>query len=176
MSLHLGWVCAKRWASLAPRQRVAKGESQGTSKCCINASSYPKLALFVLAFLCNRCFQWAVVQTGEFQLAKPKTKSSQKLTKSALIQAILNDMGEGWVRKDILKVLDSLTRLGHTELKKRGEFVLPGFAKFVLVKKPATPARQGINPFTKEPTTFAAKPARRVIKARPVKALKDSVA
>jgi len=109
-------------------------------------------------------------------MAKPKTKATKKLTKGALIQAILDDMGEGWARKDVVKVLESLTQLGHTELKKRGEFVLPGFAKFVLIKKPATPAREGINPFTKEPTTFAAKPARKVIKARPVKAIKDSVA
>lgn len=115
-------------------------------------------------------------QTGEFQLAKPKTKSVKKLTKSTLIQAILSDMGEGWARKDVVKLLDSLTQIGHTELKKRGEFVLPGFAKFVLIKKPATPARQGINPFTKEPTTFAAKPARKVVKARPAKAIKDAIA
>ena len=109
-------------------------------------------------------------------MAKAKTKSAKKLTKGALIQAILDDMGDGWARKDVVKVLDSLTQLGHAELKKRGEFALPGFAKFIVIKKPATPARQGINPFTKEPTTFAAKPARKVVKARPIKALKDSIA
>jgi len=109
-------------------------------------------------------------------MAKSKTKSVKKLTKSALVQAILADMGEGWARKDVIKVLDSLTQLGHTELKKRGEFVLPGFAKFIVIKKPATPAREGINPFTKEPTTFAAKPARKAVKARPIKALKDTIA
>jgi hypothetical protein len=37
-------------------------------------------------------------------------------------------------------------------------------------------ARKGINPFTKEPTIFKAKPARKVIRARPVKAVKDAVA
>ncbi len=52
---------------------------------------------------------------------------------------------------------------------------MPGFSKFAVVKRAATPARAGINPFTKEPTTFAAKPARKVVKARPVKALKDAV-
>lgn len=109
-------------------------------------------------------------------MAKPKTKSAKKLTKGALIQAILGDMGEGWARKDVVRVLDSLTQLGHAELKKRGEFMLPGFAKFIVIKKPAAPAREGINPFTKEPTTFAAKPARKVVKARPIKALKDSIA
>jgi DNA-binding protein HU-beta len=44
-----------------------------------------------------------------------------------------------------------------------------------LVKKPATKARKGINPFTKEPTIFKAKPARKIIRARPVKAAKDTV-
>jgi len=61
------------------------------------------------------------------------------------------------------------------ELKKSGEFVLPGFAKFIVVKKPATPERSGINPFTKEPTVFKAKPARKILKVRPVKAAKDAV-
>jgi nucleoid DNA-binding protein len=109
-------------------------------------------------------------------MAKSKTKSAKKLTKGALIQTILEEMGEGWARKDVKKVLDALTEIGHQELKKRGEFVLPGFAKFVVIKKPARPAREGINPFTKEPTVFAAKPASKVVKARPVKAIKDAIA
>ena len=41
-------------------------------------------------------------------------------------------------------------------------------------KKPATKERSGINPFTKEPI-FKAKPARKFIRARPVKAAKDAV-
>jgi hypothetical protein len=53
--------------------------------------------------------------------------------------------------------------------------LVPGLAKFVVIKKPATKAREGINPFTKEPTIFKAKPARKVIKARPVKAVKDAL-
>ena len=109
-------------------------------------------------------------------MAKPNTKSTKKLTKGALIQAILDGMDEGWARKDVKKVLDALTEIGHKELKKRGEFVLPGFAKFVVVKKPARPAREGINPFTKQPTMFAAKPASKSVKARPAKAIKDSIA
>jgi DNA-binding protein HU-beta len=108
-------------------------------------------------------------------MAKPKSKSTKKLTKGGLILAILEAMGEGWARKDVKKVLDALTDIGHKELKKKGEFVLPGFAKFVVVKKPARPAREGINPFTKEPTTFAAKPASKAVKARPAKAIKDAI-
>jgi len=110
--------------------------------------------------------------------AKPKaaSKAVKKLTKGALILAILESMGEGWTCKCVVDVLDALTEIGHAELKKNGMFVLPGFAKFVVVKKPARPAREGINPFTKEPTTFAAKPAGKAVKARPMKSIKDAIA
>jgi DNA-binding protein HU-beta len=53
---------------------------------------------------------------------------------------------------------------------------VPGFAKFVVIKRPATKARKGVNPFTKEPTVFKAKPARKIIRARPVKGAKGIVA
>jgi len=61
-------------------------------------------------------------------------------------------------------------------MQKGGVFLVPGFAKFLVIKKPATKARKGINPFTKEPTVSKAKPARKIVKARPVKAVKDAVA
>jgi nucleoid DNA-binding protein len=109
-------------------------------------------------------------------MAKPKSKAPKKLTKSALLQTIVDNVGDGATRKGVKAVLDALTEIGHKELKKNGVFVLPGFAKFVLVKRPARPARQGINPFTKEPTTFAAKPASKAVKARPAKVLKDAIA
>ena len=54
-------------------------------------------------------------------------------------------------------------------------FLVPGFAKFVVVKKPATKARKGTNPFTGEEMMFKAKPARKIVRARPVKAAKDAV-
>ena len=108
-------------------------------------------------------------------MAKPKS-TAKKLTKAGLIAAILDRMEEGWSRKDVKAVLEVLTDIGHKELKKKGEFVLPGFAKFVVIKKPARPAREGINPFTKEPTIFAAKPASKAVKARPAKAIKDAIA
>ncbi len=73
------------------------------------------------------------------------------------------------------EVVETLVAVGHKELKKSGVFVLPGFAKFVVVKKPARPAHEGINPFTKEKQMFAAKPAGKGVRARPVKAVKDAV-
>jgi nucleoid DNA-binding protein len=101
---------------------------------------------------------------------------AKPLSKSALIDSIVKIVGDGFAKRDVKMVLEALTKVGHRELKKAGVFVTPGFAKFVVVKKPATKERQGINPFTKEPTVFKAKPARKVVKARPVKALKDSIA
>lgn len=97
-------------------------------------------------------------------------------TKAELIQAISELLPDTLSRKDVKAVLESLATVGYKQLKRSGEFVLPGFAKFVVIKKPATKARQGINPFTKEPMMFKAKPARKILRARPVKAAKDSVA
>src|SRR5437879_13915557 len=97
------------------------------------------------------------------------------MSKSELIQKIA-EQHSGVARKDVKGVIESLASIGYKELKKTGAFFVPGFAKFVVIKKPATKARKGINPFTKEPTIFKAKPARKVIRARPVKAVKDAVA
>jgi DNA-binding protein HU-beta len=96
------------------------------------------------------------------------------MSKSELIERIADQHPNGLSRKDIKGVIESLADVGYKELKKTGAFFVPG--KFVVVKKPATKARKGINPFTKEPTIFKAKPARKVIRARPVKAVKDAVA
>ena len=102
--------------------------------------------------------------------------SKKSLSKSALIQQITETAGEGYSRKQVKAVIEALTTVGHRELKKNGLFTLPGFAKFRVVKKPATKARQGINPFTKAPMTFAAKAASKAVRARPIKSIKDAVA
>ena len=78
-------------------------------------------------------------------------------------------------RKQVSTVLDELNTIIESHLNKRGagEFVLPGLMKIVTVKKPARKARKGINPFTGEETTFAAKPASTQVKIRPLKKLKE---
>jgi DNA-binding protein HU-beta len=95
------------------------------------------------------------------------------MSKSEIVQKIADDTSLS--KKDVKSVMESLAAVGYKELKKSGSFMLPGFCKFVVIKKPATKERSGINPFTKEPTVFKAKPARKVLKARPVKAAKDAV-
>ena len=78
-------------------------------------------------------------------------------------------------RKQVAAVLDGLTDVIEAHVKKNavGEFVLPGLLKISTVRKPATKARKGINPFTKEEVMFKAKPATTVVKVRPLKGLKD---
>jgi DNA-binding protein HU-beta len=98
------------------------------------------------------------------------------LSKSALIDSITKLQTDDTSKRQVRAVVEALVAVGHKELKKSGVFLVPGFAKFVVIKKPATKARKGINPFTKEPTVFKAKPARKVVKARPVKAVKDAIA
>jgi nucleoid DNA-binding protein len=100
-------------------------------------------------------------------------KAAKTMSKSELVNAIANDTEVA--KKDVRKVVENLIEQGHRELKKKGIFVVPGFTKITVVKKPATKERKGINPFTKEPMIIKAKPARKVLRARPVKAAKDAV-
>lgn len=78
-------------------------------------------------------------------------------------------------KKQVQAVLDELTNIieGHIKKKGIGEFVLPGLLKITTVKKPATKARKGINPFTGEEVMFKAKPASTSVKVRPLKKLKE---
>ena len=96
-----------------------------------------------------------------------------QLSKSQLIERISTSTEMS--KRDVKNVMDTLVDVGHKELKKNGIFLVPGFAKFVVVKKPATKARKGVNPFTGEEMMFKAKPARKIVRARPVKAAKDAV-
>jgi DNA-binding protein HU-beta len=110
--------------------------------------------------------------------AAPKAaakKKVSKLTKAGLITEVQELVGESVSRKEVKTILETLTSVGAKELKKNGVFVLPGFAKFEVKKRDARPAREGVNPFTGQPTTFAAKPASKVVRARAVKALKDAI-
>jgi DNA-binding protein HU-beta len=97
------------------------------------------------------------------------------MSKSELIQKIAGQLTDKVTRDDVKEMLDALTDVGHEELRTTGAFLLPGFAKFVVVEKAATQAHEGVNPFTKEKMIVAAKPASKAVRARPVKAAKDAV-
>ena len=114
--------------------------------------------------------------------AKTKTvrkNASLKVTKplkKAQLYSHLSDCTE-IARKEIAGIFAALGEVIESHLKKGGpgEFTVPGLMKCKVIRKPATKARKGTNPFTGEPTTFKAKPARNVIKVRPLKALKEMV-
>ena len=108
-------------------------------------------------------------------MANASKKTNKPISKNAILEAITNAVGEDLSKKQIKLVVETLVEIGHRELKKTGVFVLPGFAKFTVVKKPARPAREGINPFTKQMQKFPAKPASKGVRARAVKAVKDAV-
>ena len=77
-----------------------------------------------------------------------------KMTKNQLIDAIAE--GTQVAKADVKAVIEQMATVGYKELNESGEFVIPGFVKMSVVNKPATEARSGINPFTKEPMEFAA--------------------
>lgn len=99
--------------------------------------------------------------------------AGKKMSKTEFVEAVATQ--SGLEKKQVKAVMDALNDVIYQELKSQNEVMVPGLLKITTVTKPATPEREGINPFTKEKTIFKAKPARKVIKARPVKALKDAV-
>ncbi len=104
---------------------------------------------------------------------KKQTAISEPYTKGQFVAAIAEDTGLS--KRDVSAVFASLNDIIGRHLKSRGAGVvtLPGLAKITVIKKAATKARKGINPFTGQETTFAAKPARRVVKLRALKSLKS---
>lgn len=132
---------------------------------------------------------------------KVTKKASEKVTKKAtpaatVNKASMNDVAKnvsrprtksdvynilaacsGLSKKDVGAVFENLQQLIDLDLGKKGPgvFNFPGLMKIVKIKKPATKQRKGVNPFTKEPMIFKAKPARNVVKVRALKGLKEMV-
>ena len=79
----------------------------------------------------------------------------------------------GLKAKDVKGTVEALISVAADELKKNGSFKIAGALNLKLKKKPATPARKGVNPFTKEPCVFKAKPASKTVRALPMKKLKE---
>jgi len=105
--------------------------------------------------------------------AKKVPPVKAQMTKAAMLDEIAGNTGLN--KKQVASVFDELTTLIERHIKKgaAGQFALPGLMKIEIKRKPATKARKGINPFTGEETTFKAKPARNVVKIRPLKKIKD---
>jgi DNA-binding protein HU-beta len=94
-------------------------------------------------------------------------------TKSEVLTQIAKDTGLS--RKQVGSVFDSLSVVIRKSLRSNGLFTVPGLMKLKVVKKPATKAREGINPFTGEKMIFKAKPASKKVRVLPLKNLKAMV-
>jgi nucleoid DNA-binding protein len=104
-----------------------------------------------------------------------ENKVGRPVSKSTMYQSLAD--ATGLSRKQIASVFDELTNLIKRDVGKKGPgvFALPGLLKIKRVTKPATKARQGRNPATGEPMMIKAKPARTVVRAQPLKSLKEMV-
>ena len=109
--------------------------------------------------------------------AKKKASSAKAAQKPPTKSEIIGTIADktGLTRKDVSAVFDNLNALIKKNVGRRGpgEFTIPGLLKVRVVKKPATKARKGINPFTGEEMVFKAKPARKAVKLTAHKGLKD---
>jgi len=77
--------------------------------------------------------------------------------------------------KDVKAAVEGIIAVAAAELKKNGSFKIAGMLNMKLKKKAAKPARKGVNPFTKEPCVFKAKPASKTVRALPMKKFKEAV-
>ncbi len=100
-------------------------------------------------------------------------KKGSAPTKSEVLTQISKDTGLS--RKQVGSVFDSLSGVIKKSLRSNGLFTMPGLLKMKVVKKPATKAREGVNPFTGEKMMFKAKPASKKVRVMPLKNLKAMV-
>lgn len=111
-------------------------------------------------------------KTSATKAPRKITVGSKPYTKSQLISTISEVTNVP--RKEVTHVLSAISDIISAHLQKQGPaiFSWPGLLKMKVIKKPATKARKGVNPFTGEPTIFKAKPASRKVKILPLKQLK----
>merc|ERR1711879_658851 len=99
--------------------------------------------------------------------------AAKGMTATAAYSAVAETTGVK--AKDVKGAVEGIVAVAAAELKKSGSFKLGGVLNLKLKKKPATPARKGVNPFTKEPCVFKAKPASKTVRALPMKKFKEMI-
>merc|ERR1711912_110010 len=106
---------------------------------------------------------------------KAKAGATKKTAKTMSVSAACSALAAttGLKAKVVKGVVANYIELAADQLKKNGTFKIAGAMNLKLKKKDAKPARKGVNPFTKEPCVFKAKPASKTVKALPMKKLKD---
>lgn len=104
-----------------------------------------------------------------------KAKAPKSISKSEVLNKLAEDTG--LARKQVAGVVDALSKLIASQVGKKGPGIISvaGLIKIQRIHKPAQPAKKGVpNPFKPgETMDVPAKPAKSVIKVRPLKSLKD---
>merc|ERR1712064_86225 len=98
---------------------------------------------------------------------KAAAMKSGALTASGAYAAVAETTG--LKPKDVKGAVEGLLAVAAEQLKKNGSFKVAGVLNLKLKSKPAAPARKGVNPFTKEPCVFKARPASKTVKGYPMK-------
>ena len=106
-----------------------------------------------------------------------KATKNKSVTKARTKSEVFSTLAECCclTRKQVSAIFDEMTGLIKKDLRGPGVFTVPGLMKITVIKKPATKARKGVNPFTGQEIMIKAKPARKVVKVRPLKNLKAMV-
>merc|ERR1712125_235920 len=115
----------------------------------------------------------AMAPMGAMKAMKGKAMKGSTMTATAVYQSVAETTG--LKTKDVKGTVEAIMGVASEELKKTGSFKLAGMLNMKLKKKPATPARKGVNPFTKEPCVFKAKPASKTVKVLAMKKLKEAI-
>merc|ERR1719261_674360 len=102
-----------------------------------------------------------------------KTSKTGAMTAAGAYSSVAESMGVK--PKDVKAAVEGLLGLAAAQVKKNGAFKVGGMLNLKLKVRPARPARKGVNPFTKEPCVFKAKPASKTVKAFPMKKLKEAI-
>merc|ERR1712160_15792 len=100
-------------------------------------------------------------------------KAGSVMSQSAAYTAVAEKVG--LKAKEVKAVVEGLLDVASDQVKKNGKFKLGGVLNMKLKNRPATKARKGINPFTKEPCVIKAKPASKNVRCMAMKKLKEMV-
>merc|ERR1719183_151305 len=102
---------------------------------------------------------------------RAKAMKTGAMTQTSVFQSVAETTG--LKTKDVKGVVDAFMGVAVAQVKSSGSFKIAGMLNMKLKKKPATKARKGVNPFTKEPCVFKAKPASKTVRCLPMKKLKE---
>merc|ERR1712093_485691 len=103
--------------------------------------------------------------------ARKVMKAGGKITQTGVFQSVAETTG--LKTKEVKGVVEALMGVAVEQVKKSGSFKFAGMLNMKLKNKPATKAKKGVNPFTKEPCVFKAKPASKTVKCFAMKKLKE---